>query len=408
MDTKLMTDFEELEGMVDQKEDHDSLVDDNDDDDANFKPQQASTLPSADIYFEMDKRGLKTTGFPDTDREILQKAFDEEFKQDMENARARRREGRRRAARQAGLQRRRMNMERMLQEEETEMARDGQIGLLVSLVKENRLDASIRVDISSIGARALAKALWENTTITCIDLSSNDLSDHSGSYLARILKKNNTLAKLELDNNNLGPSSAHAFAEALRVNTSLVYLSLDSNPLTAHGSNYTGFVDLTKSLRQNSTLKSLNLWRVGAGTQGGAALANSIRANQTLLFCDVSHNSIDMADVKRIADQLDMNLAAYAAGERSRRNSETMEAVKAQKIQAQREAVTKEEEMKNWLESRRVERSANRMSKELERQLQIQAEIAERERKEAEKREADRKAQEEADAKKKKKKTGKK
>ena len=48
-----MTDFEELEGMVDQKEDHDSLVDDNDDDDANFKPQQASTLPSADIYFEV-------------------------------------------------------------------------------------------------------------------------------------------------------------------------------------------------------------------------------------------------------------------------------------------------------------------------------------------------------------------
>lgn len=285
----------------------------------------------------MDKRSIKTTGFPDTDREILQRAFDEEFKQDLENARARRREGKKRAARQAGLQRRRMNMEKMLQEEEDEMARDPQIGLLVHLVKENRLEASVRIDITSIGARALAKALWENTSITCIDLSSNDLNDHSGSYLARILKTNKTLAKLELDNNRLGPNTCYAFSEALKVNSVLVYLSLDSNPLTLGGSNHAGLIELTKSLRVNTTLKSLNLFRVGAGSVGGASLASNIRANQTLLFCDVAHNSIDMADVKRIADQLDMNLASYGSGERMRRNNEAVEVAKEAKIQAKQE-----------------------------------------------------------------------
>lgn len=287
----------------------------------------------------MDKRGLQTTGFQDSDREILQRAFDQDFKQDLEAARARRREAKRRSARQAGLQRRRMHMERLLQEEEEDMARNNQTGLLVSLVKANKVEESIRVDINSIGARSLAKALWTNTTITCIDLSSNDLNDHSGTYLARILNRNKTIAKLELDNNQLGPNTCHAFSEAFKVNTSLVYLSLDSNPLTNKGTNYSGFIEFVKSLRHNSTLKSLNLWRVGAGSQGGQALASAIRSNQSLLFCDISHNSIDAVDVKKIADQLDMNLASYASGERSRRKEEELEAERVSQIERQ-QAVT--------------------------------------------------------------------
>lgn len=52
MDPKLMSDFEELEGMADQSKDDDH-IDDNDDDEANFRPQQASVLTSAEIYMEV-------------------------------------------------------------------------------------------------------------------------------------------------------------------------------------------------------------------------------------------------------------------------------------------------------------------------------------------------------------------
>ena len=38
----------------------------------------------------MDKRGIKTTGFPDTDREILQRAYDDEFKNEIEEMKAKR------------------------------------------------------------------------------------------------------------------------------------------------------------------------------------------------------------------------------------------------------------------------------------------------------------------------------
>ena len=47
-----MSDFEELEGLADQNKEDDN-VDDNDDDDANFRPQQASALTSAEIYMEV-------------------------------------------------------------------------------------------------------------------------------------------------------------------------------------------------------------------------------------------------------------------------------------------------------------------------------------------------------------------
>jgi hypothetical protein len=268
----------------------------------------------------MDKRNLKSTGFPDTDREILQKAFEAEFQQDLENARALRREVKRRAARQAGLQKRRMNMEKLLQEEQNELAKNHYAGMIVELIKENRLDSSSRVDANSITARCIAKALWSNNTLTCLDLSSNNLNDHAGSYLARSLKRNSSIRKLDLDSNLLGPSTCIAFSETLKVNTTLVSLSLDSNPLTdSNGDMLQGLTALAEVLAVNKTLKTLNLWRVGAGSQGGAIIAKNFVKNNTLLFLDVGHNNIDMKDAVKISGQLDKNLAAFEAGERRRR-----------------------------------------------------------------------------------------
>jgi hypothetical protein len=274
----------------------------------------------------MGKRGLKSTGFPDTDREILQKAFDEEFKQDLENARAVRREVRRRAARQAGLQRRRMMMEKMLQEEQDELAKNHQIGMMIELIKENVFAISARLDVNSISARCLSKAMWSNDTITCLDLSSNDLGDHAGSYLARMLKRNNTLKKLELDNNNLGKLTCTAFSESLAVNNSLLYLSLDSNPLCSDADGgMAAFTSFAEALSVNKSLKSLNLWRIGAGVLGGAVLSRNVLKNSQLLFCDVSHNGMEMKDIVMITGQLDKNLMKFEEHERIRRKDEEYE-----------------------------------------------------------------------------------
>lgn len=47
------------------------------------------------------------------------------------------------------------------------------------------------------------------------------------------------------------------------------------------------------------------MWRVGAGSYGGSVLAKNIVRNNSILFCDISHNDMDMKDVVKIATHLD-------------------------------------------------------------------------------------------------------
>jgi hypothetical protein len=52
---------------------------------------------------------------------------------------------------------------------------------------------------------------------------------------------------------------------------------------------------------------------------GGSILAGGIEDNNTILFCDIGHNNIEIGDIKRIVEKLDSNLAAYEMAERQRR-----------------------------------------------------------------------------------------
>lgn len=286
----------------------------------------------------MEKRNLIGTGFEEIDREKLQNEFNAEFALKLEEERAKLKERRRRAAQQAGLQRRRMLMEQTLQEEQNALAEDHQVGMMIELIKDNAVNPSIRIDLNSITARSLAKVMWVNTTITCLELSSNNLNDHAGSYIARILTRNRTLKKIELDNNNLGPKSLIAFGESLKTNASLVYLSLDSNPIfSANNDDLIGVRSLSEALKANKTLTSLNLWRTGIKPQDGELLASSLDYNKTILFLDIGHNNVQMKEMQKIANKLDINLAAFESFERVRREEALTDAEREKRIQEKKD-----------------------------------------------------------------------
>lgn len=350
----------------------------------------------------MEKRNIKTTGFGDTDKEVLQKRFDEEFQRDYEEAKLRRREAKRRNAQQAGLMRRRMLMEKSLQEEQDELSINHQIGMMIDFVKDNQTPGSLHIDVNSISARSLAKAMWMNQTITSLDLSSCALDDHAGTYIARILNRNNSIKKLELDNNLLGSKACQAFGESLRINTSLEYLSLDSNPLCA--SDVQGFKSLAEIIRYNNTLVSLNLWRTGITAALGRELANALDANDTILYLDIGHNGVEMIDVKRIADKLDQNMSNYEIAER-RRREESYQREQAESIRRKdQDAKIKKEEVSNWLNDQRNQRAEARRKAEEDRIAAAHAEAEEIKRLVELDRAAAKKAAEEAAAKKAKKK----
>ena len=388
----LMRDFEDFEGNAEVEEPVNNsgaggatAPEEEDEDDENFRPINCSTLSSADIYYELEKRNIKSTGFPDTDREILQKAFDEEFKADLEDARIRRREAKRRAKLQAGLQKRRMLMEKTLQEEQDSLANSHQLSMMLELVRENMVQTNIRLDLDSVTARVLAKDMWANNTVTCLDLSSNQLNDHAGSYLARILKRNFTLKKLELCNNMFGSRTCAAFGESLKIHNSLVYLSLDSNPLVdPETQDVSGLKMMADALRTNTTLTSLNLWRTHVPEDGGNHLANAMEDNNTLLFMEIGKNAINMSEMKRITDKLDINLGAFETAERTRRiNNETESAMKA-KLQLEEDKTKQAAEMKIWLQERREGRAEERRSKHEQRIIDAQIELEARKKSEIE------------------------
>ena len=390
MDMNLMRDFEDFEGNAEPEESANTggtgaQAEEEEEDDENFRPINCSTLSSADIYYELEKRNIKSTGFPDTDREILQKAFDEEFKADLEDARIRRKEAKRRAKLQAGLQKRRMLMEKTLQEEQDALAANHQSSMILEMVRENMVQSAIRLDLNSVTARVLAKAMWANNTITCLDLSSNELNDHAGSYLARILKRNFTLKKLELCNNQFGSRTCAAFGESLRVNNSLVYLSLDSNPLVDRETQDTsGLKVMADSLRSNSTLTSLNLWRTQIPAAGGEHFANAMADNDSLLFIELGKNEIKMSEIKRVVDKLDLNLGAFEAAERARRINLETEAVSEKQAKEEEEKVENAKQMAIWSTEQRAKRAEDRRSKHQDRILEAQAEAEARKKAEKE------------------------
>jgi flagellar biosynthesis GTPase FlhF len=287
----------------------------------------------------------------------------------------------------------------MLQEEQDELARNHQVAIMVKLIKDNMVDPKLKMELNSINARSVAKAMWANDTVTCIDLSSNDLSDHSGSYLARILQRNNSLKKIELDNNRLGPKTCVAFGESLLTNTSLIHLSLDSNPLFPSNDSH-AIEALSNALKENKTLSNLNLWRTGMNEVAGGVLASALEKNTTMLICDISHNAIKMSDTQRIMNQLDANLAGYESAERQKRIDDLSEADVLRQAEEKEENTKKDQELAKWLQERRDLRAEERRQQEEARVRQMQEDTAAAKKAAEAKAAEDRKAAEEAAAKK--------
>jgi Ran GTPase-activating protein (RanGAP) involved in mRNA processing and transport len=84
-------------------------------------------------------------------------------------------------------------------------------------------------DIEDDGARALAAALQDNSSLTSLNLGSNDIADDGGRALAAALQVNSSLTSLDLEENAIGDDGAQALATALRVNSTFTYLDLDDN-----------------------------------------------------------------------------------------------------------------------------------------------------------------------------------
>ncbi|XP_061850028.1 NLR family CARD domain-containing protein 3 isoform X3 [Colius striatus] len=156
--------------------------------------------------------------------------------------------------------------------------------------------------ISNKGAKALARSLMVNRSLTMLDLRSNSIGPTGAKALADALKKNQVLLILNLQHNTIREDGATFLAEALVTNRRLMTLHLQKNAIGAHGAK-----KIAEALKQNCSLKELILSSNSVGDNGSVALAEALKVNHSLQSLDLQSNSISSTGVTALTAALCSN-----------------------------------------------------------------------------------------------------
>ncbi|KAL2766534.1 NLR family CARD domain-containing protein 3 [Daubentonia madagascariensis] len=156
--------------------------------------------------------------------------------------------------------------------------------------------------ISNKGAKALARSLLVNRSLTSLDLRGNSIGPQGAKALADALKINRTLTFLSLQSNTIRDDGARSMAEALASNRTLSVLHLQKNTIGP-----TGAQRMADALKQNRNLKELMLSSNSIGDGGTKALAEALKVNQGLESLDLQSNSISDAGVAALMGALCTN-----------------------------------------------------------------------------------------------------
>ncbi|XP_065588531.1 NLR family CARD domain-containing protein 3 isoform X3 [Cyrtonyx montezumae] len=156
--------------------------------------------------------------------------------------------------------------------------------------------------ISNKGAKALARSLMVNRSLTALDLRSNSIGPSGAKALADALKKNQVLLSLNLQHNVIKEEGATALAEALLTNRRLITLQLSSNSVGDNGS-----VALAEALKVNHSLQSLDLQSNSISNSGVSALTAALCSNRGLINLNLRENSISKEGGPAIASALCTN-----------------------------------------------------------------------------------------------------
>ncbi|XP_055265315.1 NLR family CARD domain-containing protein 3 [Moschus berezovskii] len=156
--------------------------------------------------------------------------------------------------------------------------------------------------ISNKGAKALARSLLVNRSLTTLDLRSNSIGPQGAKALADALKINRTLASLSLQSNRIRDDGAKSMAEALAANRTLSVLHLQKNSIGPVGTQ-----QMADALKQNRSLKELMFSSNSIGDGGAKALAEALMVNQGLKSLDLQSNSISDPGVAALMGALCAN-----------------------------------------------------------------------------------------------------
>jgi len=138
----------------------------------------------------------------------------------------------------------------------------------------------IRIKVSE--AKALARLLLSNRTLTHLNLRNDGVCNHGAEAIGVVLQLNRTLTHLYSNSGWIQEQGAKALAEAISSNFTLTHLSLPDNWI-----NDLGAEAFARALRFNCTLKFLDLSVNCIGNRGVVALAKCLESNVSLAYLDL-------------------------------------------------------------------------------------------------------------------------
>jgi hypothetical protein len=164
-----------------------------------------------------------------------------------------------------------------------------------------------RVYADDSTAKAVAKCLRNNLSLTTIDLGKNKFSDTGCQQIASALRAtgaDSRLRRLNLEQNKIGDKGIDQLCRAVRAVPSLTILKLGKNNFGLQG-----LRSIALLLRNSPTccLKSLDLRSNNVGNEGATILADALSENRTLLYLYLNCNHLDNRGVARLAAALKHN-----------------------------------------------------------------------------------------------------
>jgi Ran GTPase-activating protein (RanGAP) involved in mRNA processing and transport len=195
-------------------------------------------------------------------------------------------------------------------------------------------------DIGVEGAKAIAEALANNTTLIELNIGINNILDEGAEAIAEALKSNNKLLALYISENNLTYKSAYEFAIILKKIKTLKIFDISKNKIDGDGAKAianaftpspileynttleelsigtanigdTGVIAIVKALKNNISLKTLIIDDNNITDEGAIAIAALLNKNTnsttTLRFININDNKIGIVGAKAITDSLKDN-----------------------------------------------------------------------------------------------------
>jgi Ran GTPase-activating protein (RanGAP) involved in mRNA processing and transport len=176
--------------------------------------------------------------------------------------------------------------------------RDKDKETLTNTLIKNTFIKELNVTSSSNIEEYIVKLLKKNATIEAIGTSST-INDAGIKKIAKALKENKTIKDIELCGVGISNKGLKYITEALKGSKTIEEINLSENEIDAEGAKY-----IAEILRETETLQRLNINENSIKSEGVSYITKALKSNKTLKKLSLVSNNIDAEGAEYIAELL--------------------------------------------------------------------------------------------------------